>query len=160
VHGTYWRAWERIRTLGLSRMTRNHIHFAQGVPGTAGVISGMRASAEVLVFLDVPAALAAGIPLFRSANGVLLSPGLGPAGTILPSFFARAVDARTGTEVWPPLAGSSGGDGIVPLLPATSATPACAETSASGLAATDAVGADKPSLHAGVACMDDGPPER
>ena len=29
VHGTYSKAWEQIRKQGLSKMRRNHIHFAQ-----------------------------------------------------------------------------------------------------------------------------------
>ncbi|KAI0305988.1 KptA family-domain-containing protein [Multifurca ochricompacta] len=39
VHGTNRKAWESISSEGLSRMTRTHIHLAQGVPGE-GVISG------------------------------------------------------------------------------------------------------------------------
>ena len=39
VHGTTRDAWQSIRTQGLSKMNRNHIHLAQGVPGT-GIISG------------------------------------------------------------------------------------------------------------------------
>ena len=30
VHGTYSKAWEQIRKQGLSKMRRNHIHFAKG----------------------------------------------------------------------------------------------------------------------------------
>ena len=32
VHGTYSKAWQQIRHQGLSKMRRNHIHFAQGKP--------------------------------------------------------------------------------------------------------------------------------
>ena len=100
-------------------MARNHIHFASPPPGTSPggpvVLPGLRGSAELLLYLDIPAALSAGIPLFRSANGVVLSPGLGPTGSILPSFF-RAVDARTGRQVWPEPtetdASESGGGGV------------------------------------------------
>jgi len=48
-------------------MARRHIHFATGTPSDGGVISGMRGSAGVHVYLDVPAALAAGLPLYRSS---------------------------------------------------------------------------------------------
>lgn len=44
VHGTYKDAWELIKKKGLSRMNRNHIHFAVGLPGDAGVISGLFAA--------------------------------------------------------------------------------------------------------------------
>lgn len=40
VHGTYERFWPSISTQGLSKMKRNHIHLAAGMPGEAGVISG------------------------------------------------------------------------------------------------------------------------
>ena len=77
-------------------MARNHVHFAAGLPESDGVISGMRATSEVkrspfyppffailtphsceqvAIHLDVAAALRAGIRLYRSTNGVLLSPG-------------------------------------------------------------------------------------
>jgi 2'-phosphotransferase len=72
VHGTFSAALPAIRESGcLKRMTRRHVHFAPGLPND-GVISGMRAKCDVLCFLDVPAALAAGLKLFRSANGVIL----------------------------------------------------------------------------------------
>jgi 2'-phosphotransferase len=40
IHGTYRRFWPSIQKEGLSRMKRNHIHFAPGMPGKDGVISG------------------------------------------------------------------------------------------------------------------------
>lgn len=68
---------------GLSRMNRNHIHLAQGVPGDA-VISGMRNSAQVLIYINLPLALASGLKFFISANGVVLCEG-----PISPQFFSR-----------------------------------------------------------------------
>ena len=44
VHGTYYEPLPLIMKGGLNRMKRNHIHFALGTPGKAGVISGMRAT--------------------------------------------------------------------------------------------------------------------
>jgi len=98
IHGTYFEAWRTIKTDGLCRMSRNHIHFAIGDIGDTGVISGMRSSAQVLIYLDVARALEAGIPLFLSSNSVVLSPGVGPRGLIAPEFFAaviRASDRKT-----------------------------------------------------------------
>ena len=79
VHGTTRAAWRAIRTSGgLSPMTRDHIHFATGLPSSkeSGVISGARSSSEVFVYVDVAAAVRAGVPFYRSANGVILTPGI------------------------------------------------------------------------------------
>ena len=32
IHGTYLKFWDLIKAGGLKRMTRNHIHFAPGLP--------------------------------------------------------------------------------------------------------------------------------
>jgi hypothetical protein len=69
-------------------MTRNHVHFATGLPegfesletsnvkGSAEpVISGMRKSSSILVFLDLEKALAGGLKFWKSANGVVLCDG-------------------------------------------------------------------------------------
>ena len=42
---------------GLKRMARNHIHFAAGEQSSSGVISGMRYSVEVKIYIDVARAL-------------------------------------------------------------------------------------------------------
>ena len=83
-------------------MTRNHVHFAPGLPPTAegadgkpGVISGMRSSCDVAIYLDVRAALQAGIKLLRSENGVLLSPG-DADGRIPSVLFKKVVDLNGG----------------------------------------------------------------
>jgi 2'-phosphotransferase len=41
IHGTYFEPWATIKNDGLSRMSRNHIHFASGIFGDNAVISGM-----------------------------------------------------------------------------------------------------------------------
>ncbi|CAI0648807.1 unnamed protein product, partial [Colletotrichum noveboracense] len=63
VHGTYFAFWRQIEESGgLRRMGRNHVHFATGLPtDEKGVVSGMRRDAEVLVYVDVEAALAEGM---------------------------------------------------------------------------------------------------
>ncbi|KAL5343330.1 KptA family-domain-containing protein [Aspergillus crustosus] len=106
VHGTYHSTWPLILSSGgLRCMGRNHVHFATGPklndvlgvvesikaqgddisssqkpnsdPGSGGkVISGMRQDAQVLVYIDIKRALAAGCPFWRSENGVILSEGM------------------------------------------------------------------------------------
>lgn len=99
VHGTFHSTWPLILASGgLKCMGRNHVHFATGptlpdaladiasrgegggagsAPGSNNqVISGMRRDAQVLVYLDVRKALAAGCPFWRSENGVILSEGM------------------------------------------------------------------------------------
>ena len=49
-------------------MKRNHIHFAAGELGTDGVISGMRSSAQVYIYIDVHKAMENGIQFFRSGK--------------------------------------------------------------------------------------------
>lgn len=57
IHGTYLGSWESIQKSGLKRMNRIHIHFAPGEPGDEGVISGMRRSAEVYIYINLSKAL-------------------------------------------------------------------------------------------------------
>lgn len=97
VHGTYYDAWEFIKKEGLNKMKRQHIHFAKGLPGDKEVISGMRTSAEILVYVDIGAMLADGIPVFESANGVILTPG--DKGIVAPKYFKEVRDAKTGAPL-------------------------------------------------------------
>lgn len=103
VHGTFHTAWLGILASGgLRCMGRNHVHFATGpsldsiIPrqteGTetestaqglkdlglneGQVISGMRRDAQVLIYIDLKKALAAGCPFWRSENNVILSEGM------------------------------------------------------------------------------------
>ncbi|KAK7194184.1 phosphotransferase [Novymonas esmeraldas] len=102
VHGTYWDAWKAIQQCGyLSPMTRQHIHFAKGLVGDAEVISGMRHSAQVLVYLDTAAALADGVALYESSNGVVLTPGVGDTRRLPLTYVAKAVDRRSGRTIYP-----------------------------------------------------------
>lgn len=98
VHGTFYGSWNAIlQSGGLRCMGRNHVHFATGPtlesvlaaqeeiksqpqpPASKSdtvVISGMRWDAQVLIYIDLHKALAAGCPFWRSENGVILSEGL------------------------------------------------------------------------------------
>ncbi|KAI6010877.1 KptA family-domain-containing protein [Pisolithus orientalis] len=99
VHGTTRKAWDLIATQGLSRMKRNHVHLAQGVPGS-GILSGMRNSSQVLIFIDVQKAIDAGIRFHLSKNGVVLTEG-DAKGILGPQFFQRVEYAdRTPVPGW------------------------------------------------------------
>ncbi|KAL1971097.1 hypothetical protein VTN77DRAFT_48 [Rasamsonia byssochlamydoides] len=101
VHGTYHGAWPLILASGgLKSMGRTQVHFATGpsldevLPnGRQGptakldpdltkqsVISGMRSDAQILIYIDLKKALAAGCPFYRSENGVILSEGIDVVG--------------------------------------------------------------------------------
>ena len=97
VHGTSRASWALIEASGgLNRMERNHIHFAIGLPGDSGVISGMRRKSEVLVYVNVAKAMADGaIVFYTSANGVVLTAG-DASGTLALDYVSRVVDARSG----------------------------------------------------------------
>ncbi|KAJ3780524.1 KptA family-domain-containing protein [Lentinula aff. detonsa] len=92
VHGTTKAAWQSISSQGLSKMTRNHIHLAQGVTGK-NVISGMRKSCDIFIFINVPKALAAGTKFFLSDNGVVLTEG-NDKGLLGPEFFLSVQNAK------------------------------------------------------------------
>ena len=56
-------------------------------------MSGFRASSEVLIHIDMAAAIAAGIEFWLSANGVVLSEG-DASGCIPPTFFCQIESLR------------------------------------------------------------------
>lgn len=99
VHGTYFKAWEHIKKEGLKRMNRTHIHFAQGVPGDSEeVISGMRGSCELMIYIDLEKSLKDGLLFFVSKNGVILSPG-DSSGCISPSYFSDVIQRRPRRQI-------------------------------------------------------------
>lgn len=74
-HGTYLRNLGSIKTEGLNRMRRNHIHFTSKFPGEPGVISGMRKNCEIFIVVDAKKAVADGFKFYESDNKVILCPG-------------------------------------------------------------------------------------
>ncbi|KAE8357089.1 KptA family-domain-containing protein [Aspergillus caelatus] len=123
VHGTFHAAWPAILASGgLRSMGRNQVHFATGpsvesvlaqgaqgakeVTGDHGekVISGMRRDAQVLIYINLRTALAAGCPFWRSENGVILSEGMvvnGSSGVVPVEFFDVVVERKHGLgKIW------------------------------------------------------------
>ncbi|RGB28454.1 KptA family-domain-containing protein [Rhizophagus diaphanus] len=90
IHGTNLESWRKIELHGLSRMNRNHIHFAIGRYGDANVTSGMRASCDVFIYVNVPKAMADNIKFSRSANGVILTEGI--EGKLDKKYFLKVID--------------------------------------------------------------------
>jgi 2'-phosphotransferase len=117
VHGTTHAAWSLIvASGGLKAMGRNHVHFASGLPAgfksvvekgdgesaggasdAAPVISGMRKTSTVLVWLDLGKALDAGLVFGVSDNGVVLTEGNGEG--LVPLELFERVEDRTGLGV-------------------------------------------------------------
>ena len=85
VHSTFKKNYKLIKNDGLCRMSRNHIHFAK----SKNVSSGIRKNAEVYIYIDVKRAMENGIKFYESDNGVILSPGLGEDGIIIPEYFSK-----------------------------------------------------------------------
>eukprot|EP01095_Lingulamoeba_sp_RSL-Kostka_P002233 TRINITY_DN1309_c4_g1_i1.p1 TRINITY_DN1309_c4_g1~~TRINITY_DN1309_c4_g1_i1.p1 ORF type:complete len:254 (-),score=76.69 TRINITY_DN1309_c4_g1_i1:206-967(-) len=98
VHGTYYRAWEFIKKRGLSRMNRIHIHLATGLKDDNTVISGMRQSCQLFIYIDIKKAIEDGYRFYRSMNNVILSPG-NNKGYIPVRYFSKVVDAYSKEEI-------------------------------------------------------------
>ena len=112
IHGTTRKAWEdHIRHEGLSRMKRNHIHFASGLPppsaangkrntrieeGGATPISGMRLSSEIYIYINGSKCAKDGILFYRSDNGVILTAGVKQEGMLPVEYFEKVVEASSG----------------------------------------------------------------
>ncbi len=93
LHGTYERAWQVIQTEGLKPMGRKHVHFAKGLLGEENVISGMRKSCTVIIYIDMTKAMQDGIKFFESANGVVLTES-----EIAPQYFSNVVHVGCGNK--------------------------------------------------------------
>ena len=82
------------------------MHFADGWPKSERCLSGMRNSSEVLIYLDIPASLSRGLRLFRSENGVILTPGF--HGVVPTELFGLVISIRGGRKLWPEQHGGGG----------------------------------------------------
>ena len=100
VHGTYFESWTKIKNSeGLSRMKRQHIHFGIQIPEDGEVISGMRKSCQVIIYLDIIRAMEAGIVFYLSDNKVVLSEG-NSSGFIPKEYFSKIINRNTKMELY------------------------------------------------------------
>jgi 2'-phosphotransferase len=98
VHGTMMNHLKSILNQGLSKMKRNHIHFAIGLPNDQQVISGARQSSNVFIFVDMKKAMDDGIKFYLSENKVILTSGMN--GFLLPKYFAKII-SKDGKQIYP-----------------------------------------------------------
>mmetsp|Transcript_21036 Transcript_21036/g.24866 ORF Transcript_21036/g.24866 Transcript_21036/m.24866 type:complete len:339 (+) Transcript_21036:31-1047(+) len=102
VHGTYYLSWPLIKENGLSKMDRNHIHLAIGLPEDkeSGVISGMRKSSELLIYINVEKSMELGAIFYKSTNGVILTSGIGSTGCLPIECFKQVIDYKTNKIIY------------------------------------------------------------
>lgn len=86
-----------FRKSGLKVMNRTHIHMAKGLPKEEDVISGMRSSCQVIVYIDVEKAFSDNIEFLESKNGVILTKGID--GTLPTKYFKKVVNRKTGQSL-------------------------------------------------------------
>jgi 2'-phosphotransferase len=94
VHGTYFKSWIVIKTDGLNKMQRNHVHMAVGTPEEKDVISGMRSSCELVIYIDVEKAMKGGLIFYTSSNNVILCEG-----PINPKYFSKVIQRSDGLNL-------------------------------------------------------------
>eukprot|EP00397_Hematodinium_sp_SG-2012_P017857 GEMP01018271.1.p1 GENE.GEMP01018271.1~~GEMP01018271.1.p1 ORF type:complete len:467 (+),score=107.79 GEMP01018271.1:50-1450(+) len=92
IHGTFYSSLDGILREGLNRANRTYVHF---VESTNGALSGIRDNSELLIYVDVRAALQEGHEFLRSENGVILSKG-----PFRKELIVKAVDKKTREIVW------------------------------------------------------------
>lgn len=96
VHGTFRKHWSSILATGLRCMNRVHIHFAttqKWTPTTTAGISGLRENCEILIYCNLPLALADGIQFWISDNRVLLTSGVN--GVLPVKYFLKVIDRKS-----------------------------------------------------------------
>ena len=102
VHGTQLQRYSSVRADGLHRGKRTHTHFVSGnIADTArsqdSEVSGLRANAEILLWVNIRQCFRQGIEFYEAPNSVLLSPG--KKGYIPPSCIAYVQLASNGMTV-------------------------------------------------------------
>ncbi|XP_051901133.1 tRNA 2'-phosphotransferase 1 [Pristis pectinata] len=93
IHGTYLRHWPLIKAQGLRCMSRRHIHLSLGLPEDGSIVSGMRSSCDLAIFVELRRALSDGIPFYLSTNQVILTPG-NEDGVLPPKYFQKVLQLK------------------------------------------------------------------
>lgn len=97
-HGSYYEAWPLIQKSGLSRMSREHVHFSAFEPDSKATISGMRTSCEIVIYIDMAAAMRDGIKFYKSSNIVILTDG-NATGLVPFKYFTKVIDLATQQDI-------------------------------------------------------------
>lgn len=66
IHGTYLSYWNKIKTIGLSKMKRSHIYFTLSEPDD-GKIEGLIRPSEIFIYIDLPKAIKGSNFKFKSS---------------------------------------------------------------------------------------------
>eukprot|EP01059_Diplonema_ambulator_P006576 TRINITY_DN1622_c0_g1_i1.p1 TRINITY_DN1622_c0_g1~~TRINITY_DN1622_c0_g1_i1.p1 ORF type:complete len:517 (+),score=193.56 TRINITY_DN1622_c0_g1_i1:53-1603(+) len=112
VHGTTRAGWEKIKKLGLNKMSRRHVHFADCEDVCRGGVVPVRekgewktAKKEVLIFVNRERAEKDGLVFFEHQNGghTILTRGIKDTGTVPLAYIDRAVDVDTGDVLCEPV---------------------------------------------------------
>lgn len=132
IHGTFWKAWEKIKTNGLKlQNNRTHLHFQPGTLGKgcepSDLVKRFRNNCEVLVYVDLARALDGGLKFHKSSNNVVLTKG-DRYGRVPARFFLKAVhiSPTTGEQIWIEALGNEdcvSGDTVIKGLERNSLTP-------------------------------------
>lgn len=99
IHGTtHAKLGLILNSGGLSKMSRNHIHFTNLETSMGKQVSGVRSFSTVLVYIDIEKLKNTDIKLYQSLNNVYLTTG-DERGLVPKELFSRIVDRETGEPV-------------------------------------------------------------
>lgn len=102
-HGTYEKHLQSIITNGLKAggnqgpTFRKDVHFSIRHPGDT-VVSGMRQSCQIAVYVDLPRAARDGVRFYRSSNDVILSAGID--GVVPPKYIDSIWDIKKKVQLY------------------------------------------------------------
>ena len=92
VHRTFPKNIKGILQYGLNRQGRNHIHFTNQ---DALSRTKQKKGADIAIIVNVPKAKLDGLKFYKTANGVIVSPG-NDDGIISPRYFTKVQNTKIG----------------------------------------------------------------